>query len=176
MGRPTHEQVRQIGDLALLISWDFEFTVPPPAIAGQFTSAALNVRCESADVPKLTDAVVEGNVRGHKIRQSGVPTYSDSITLTFLEDTKNTIRKFLKAWRDACWDPNTGKKKPQNEIEGEITLYQLDRDNNRIWFFKLHGAFWSDDEASAQLVGEGSDTVKPTVTVSYNYFTDGEAS
>lgn len=170
--RPTIENLRQVGDYQSLFRWNLIFSAKPSGVPGLADTDALNFRCESTDLPKLSDSKMEINIRGHKVYQPGIHNYSGSITLNFAETVDSTIKKFIKAWRDAKWAVRTGQAAaPVSALKGVITLHQLNNQDVAVWEYKLHGVMIEDYELG-QLDGQSSDIQRPSMTVSYDYFED----
>lgn len=168
MARPTIEQVRSV-ELTSLYRWDLQFL---PKNSGLELDEEVNLRCESTELPKKTNAPVENNIRGHKTKSPGITSYAGTITMTFVETTDNKIAKVLKACRDLLWDPATGKRRPKSELEFDIMIVRLDNDDKPIWQYKLIGCFVEDDDPGGTLDGSTPDPLKPTATISYDYFKD----
>jgi len=169
--RPELEQVMNLGDLATVYQWGLEFT-KAPNIEGWPSSEQFNLRCVSTDVPKLTNTPIEITIRGHKTKQPGVPSYSGTITLTFIEAVDNVISEAIMNWREAIWATNTGVHGKLEDIHAEILLTRFDRQDNPIWQFELKGCVLDDyDPIGGQLADQG-EILRPTMTIGYIYFDD----
>jgi hypothetical protein len=173
MARPTIDQIRSIGNVAQLVRWNVIFAQFPTGLAAAPQSEALNLRCESSTIPKLSGASkTEIKIRGHKVNQPGIHTYSDSIVLTFLETVDNVVHQFLKNWRELNWQTKTGIQVPKADAEAMILLQRLDTEDNPIWEYKLVGCLLSDYEPGGTLGNAESEHLKPAMTISYDYFED----
>ena len=172
MARPTIDQIRGIGNVTQLFRWNLIFAQFPQGLAAPPASDALNLRCESATLPKLTGTNTEVKIRGHKVNQPGIHNYSGTIQLTFVETVDNTIHNFLKAWREICWQTRTGIQLPKNQVEAVVLLQRLNQQDVAIWEYKLIGAFLSDYEPGGTLNNDGSDPLKPALTLSYDLIDD----
>lgn len=168
------KQVRGLPDFAPLYKWDLAVTTGPAAID---TPGGLNVRCLSTDVPKAqAGQTIEVGIRGIYKNQSGIYQYNGSITLAFAETVDNTIKQWLTDWREACYNSQDGTAAPQADIEANILLTMLDRQDQAIWKYELIGVFLEDyDHAGSQLDGETSDIQRPSITVRYDTFKDSPA-
>ena len=169
MAKPTIEQIRGLGDFAVMYNWDLSFTTFPQVAHPD--SDSLNLRCVSADVPKHTDDNIEINIRGHKKGQAGQRTYGGTIVLTFVETVDAMINNFLTAWSEACYATGTGVQQPNASVECDIQLHLLNRAGEPIYEWLLHGCRLEDhDPTGGTLSGDSNDTVKPTLTIRYDYY------
>lgn len=172
MARPTIDQVRQMGDFLTMFRWDVTIS-PPEALAGSLPSAEkLNFRCETSEIPKINGTSIVVNVRGHQVKQPGIYNYDNVFTMTFVETTDVVIHSFIRTWREALWKVKTGvSAAPKNQLQGTITLRQLDNQDKAVWEYVLVGTFVETYDFGS-LDGASSDSQKPSVTFSYDYFDD----
>lgn len=171
MTRPSMDQVRSVADFTTLFRWNLIFAQFPSAIAAP-SSEDLNIRCESAELPKLTGSTITQSIRGHKVSQPGIHDYSETITLTFVETVDNVISNFLRSWREACWATNTGVTNPKSEVEAIILIQRLNSLDEPIWEYKLLGAFLQDFDPGGTLDGSSSDSLKPSLVIKFDRFED----
>lgn len=168
----THDNIRALGDFATLIKWNFKVLKAPANVP---TPNLLNFRVLSTDVPK-TDAgqTTDIFIRGHRVRQPGIMKSVDSIVLTLAETTDNAVNTWLRNWREACWQTKTGIQGRKADVEAIVQIERLNRQNNPIWQYTMKGCFLEDyDGVGGQLDGENSDIMRPTLTLSMDYFEDG---
>jgi hypothetical protein len=170
--RPTIDDVRSLGDISMAFRWYMEI-IPPKALVGYSNGMQfLNLRCESTDLPKMTNQKVTTEIRGHKVYDNGIWTYTDNITLNFVETVDNSVKSFIRQWRELCWQMKTGKSRSKKDIEAVINLNQLDNMDNIIWIYTLYGVILDSYELP-QLTNQ-SEAHKPTITIDYDYFDDSE--
>ena len=169
MSRITIDQLREIGDLASVYRWNLSIAKFPSGSTSWPSSDDLDVRCETTTIPKLTGTSIETNIRGHKIKSPGIYNYDNVLTLTFIETVDNKIQEFINTWKELCWETKTGKAKPKKDIEAIIHLKRLDNEDNEIYLYELIGSFYEDSDGGT-LDGSTSDVIKPSLTISYDYF------
>ena len=170
MAKPSLNQLRNLQDFATNFRWDLQF-IKLPQVGIYPSSEAINLRCTSSTIPKLTDEKITASVRGNKVHQTGIHSYDSLITLEFLETVDNTIHQLLQQWREACWNTNTGASNFKSEVEATILLTRMDSKDQPIWAYELFGCFLEDFEVP-QLQSESSEFLRPSLTISYDYFRD----
>ncbi|QIG71457.1 tail tube protein [Rhizobium phage RHph_TM39] len=172
MARPTIENVRNVGDWATTVNWNLTFVTFPRALARTVTFQDLNLRCESTDIPKSTGTSTEIMIRGHRVKQPGLYLPSGTITLTMNESVDNKISTFIRNWREICSETKTGVQQEKSQVECMIKIERLNRRDVPIWEYNLLGCYLEDYDAGGQLQGQSADILKPTLTISYDYFED----
>jgi len=171
MARPTMDDIRSLGDFAVVYQWNLNFSTFPSAVSSSPQSGDLNWRCTTATVPKRASTATEVVIRGHKVKQPGVYTYDNQITLSFVETADNMITAFLVSWLDSCWQSKTGVQATKDETTCDIELELLDRQGEQRATYKIYGCFLESYDPGGDLADcSGSDAVKPTATISYDYF------
>jgi len=172
MARPTKSQVRAINETASLFRWHASFTDPPSAVT---VPDDLNLYLFSTAIPKKSAGQsVEIKIRGHTIKRPGVYDDEHTLQLQFIETVDNRISTFLKSWRDALSHPDTGVQQPLESVTSTFQIIRLDNQDNPIWKYELKGCFLEDYEpAGGELGADGGDIMRPTLTLSYDWFEDG---
>lgn len=168
MSRPTIVQIRELGDFATLYQWNLYVVKAPPAVGGFPVTEDLNLRCESAEIPKVTFPPIPIEVRGHKIHQPGAADYTNTWTLTFVETVDNMIADMIYDWHQKVWEVKTGKHEKRLDVEGTFKLERLDRQNEPIWTYTLYGAYIESYEQG--ILAATSENMKPSITISFDYF------
>lgn len=171
MARPSIEDIRNLGDFATVFHWNFKLIQPPSGVAAVPSSEELNWRCTTVALPKRTSTSTEVQIRGHKVKQPGVFAYDNAITITFVETVDTKITKFLYAWSEASWKAKTGVQKLKTEVEGIVELELLNRQDEFRQKYTLTGCFLESFDPGGDLAdGSSSDAIKPTLTISYDFF------
>nr|DAK28359.1 MAG TPA: Baseplate wedge protein [Bacteriophage sp.]DAT04524.1 MAG TPA: Baseplate wedge protein [Bacteriophage sp.]DAT11776.1 MAG TPA: Baseplate wedge protein [Herelleviridae sp.] len=169
--RPTFSQIRSLGDPALNNAWYIQFT-KIPAAAG-VTTEDLNFRCESSDIPKMSGQSVQVQIRGlPPVKYPGTYVPDGTFTLNFTETEDNKVTAAIAALRQLCYDSETGAGLPKAELEIEARLVRLSRQNKPIWEYNLLGVFIESYDPGGQLQGAQADILKPSMTLSYDSFTE----
>jgi hypothetical protein len=176
MPRPDIDQIRALGDFATLYQFNVYLTTAPRAVDSPPTED-LNLRCLTSELPKAAGTSIEVHIRGHKIKQPGQYDPTHTLTMTFVETVDAKISQFLKNWREACWQTKTGRQEKKEDVEAVITLVQLNRQDEPIWQYKLTGCYIEDyDPTGAGWDGTSTEVVRPSLTLSYDYFEDEPVS
>ena len=165
--------VRNIGHLATLYQWDLQF-VQFPALGkfGYPSAPDVNVRCVSAEIPMSSNQGIEIFIRGHHTRQHGIWDYTHSMSLQFVEALDNQMSKMLASWREACWETDTGRQGLKSEVEATVVLFRLDNQLAPIWKYTLFGVFLDSYDPGGMLDAATSEAVRPSMTLSYDFFED----
>lgn len=166
-------ELRGVGDFATLFRWNLVFISFPAVGAAGFPIADdLNIRCESATLPKMSNEKIEINIRNQKIFQHGKGTYTNTFDLTFVETVDNKIHNFFRAWRELTHGTRTGASVPKADLEALIQIQRLDNAQDAVWQYTMHGCFIEDYDMGS--LSTDSDVIRPTLTLSYDFFDDGE--
>ncbi len=175
MAKATLDQVRSLPDYQEITRWNLIFATTPSAASGDFpVSDDINLRCETSTIPKVTNEKIEIRHRGMRVYQNGISLPEGQITLTFTETVDASIRKMIKSWKDAVYDMKTGKGGTKNEVQCTIILEMLDKQDSAVYRYTLQGCFLEDHDMG-ELAADASDIVRPNITLSYDYYDEGES-
>ena len=174
--------IRGIGDFATVYQWNITLPSSPitsPIIGASDVEDDFNLRCFSSEVPKRAPVGAQDIwIRGHHVKQPGIYDSTHTLTLVFLETVDSLVASMMKAWRDACWDPVTGQQLSKENLEADVRLVRLNRQDEEIWEYILHGCFYEDGDPTGgtPLDGSTSDIIRPSMILSYDWFEDGAVS
>lgn len=172
MAKISIDQLRALPDYAQVTKWDLNFlTLPAIGPLAGLVSEALNIRLESVEIPKATIQKFEVMIRGHKTLQPGIIDYGNSMTLTFTETVDNTIMKLVKGWRELMWSSRQGRSFPKKDLEATLLLSLYDNEDKLRAKYTIYGCFYESDDFGT-LDGSTSDAIKPSLTLSFDYFVD----
>ena len=169
MARPSINNVRSSSDHAVLFRWNLVIAQFPSALSGPPTTEDLNIRAESTEQPSRIGQTIVTGIRGHQVKQGGIWTYNP-VTITFVETTDNIINEFIHEWIELSWATKTGVSVTKQELQADIIMQRLNNADEPIVEFKLVGAIPEAEDKGGALDGATSDTIKPTITLNYDYF------
>lgn len=166
MARPNMENIRSLPDFQTVYNWNVSVTKAP---AGVTVPPNFNFQCQTATIPESSNTPVEVDIRGHKIRQPGIQQYDGTLDLQMVETVDQALANFIKGWREAQWETGTGVAKTRNESSANFQLQLLDRQDNVKRTFDLIGGILLNAQ-KGELSGDGSEVMRPTLSVQYDYF------
>lgn len=169
MGYVTHANVSGLGQFATNYRWNLIFVSQPKKYTGP-TLAGLNVRCESVSLPKVSTPSVEIVIRGHKVKQSGIADYGNTMSITLFETSDMYVQRVIRAWKELIWEYNTGVQQNKDDIKCDIQVVRLDNLGNPIQTYTIKGCYMEDNEAGGDLDASTADPSKPTITLSFDIF------
>ena len=167
MARPTVENIRGLGDFAHTNLWDI--TLVGSANFG-ISEEGLNFRAQSVELPKRTGTSLEINIRGQKVKQPGDYEYSGTTTLTLIETDDMVVSRAISTWRESIIQTDTNIMQPKRDIEVQLIIRRLNRQGEQSGLWVLHGCYLEDYELGD--MSDAGDLVLPTMTISYDYFTE----
>jgi hypothetical protein len=175
MARPNIEEVRSLGDFSTVYNWNVYLmpsvgSLVSPRSVGEGTTNWFNMRCISASLPTLSDAKVQVGIRGHKVFQPGVHTYSSNITFTVVEAVDTKIMRFLADWRELCWKTRLGSQATKAQSSITIEIDRLNRQDQTIWSYSMFGCFL-ENYTLPEMAAEGM-AFTPTLNIAYDYYSD----
>ena len=172
--RPSIENLRAIGQVTQAFRWSVDFE-KVPSVLDSWKGSAINFRAESVTIPKLNPTATELVIRGNKVKFPGIGDYENTITLVCVETIDNNISRFMKAWRELCWQSENGSPgitQNKEDLEATMIITRLDNKDSPIWLYKLFGCFLETGESGGTLDAATVDPLKPELTLSFDYFND----
>lgn len=171
MSRPTLQQIRALGDFADTVHWYIQFNNIPSGV--DLTSDDINLRCESVPIPKREGSKVSAQIRGlPPVHQPGLYIPEGTMTVTLFENTNNRITKGIQQLVDMNYKQGTGQAKTKAEVEFSVRIVRLDRTHKEIYEYNFIGCFLDSYDPGGELQGSSADMLKPTLTFSYDDFTE----
>ena len=170
--RPSINDIIGLGNFLTNFRWFVTFS-SLGTLANDLKLDSLNVQCEGITFPKVGVPSVEVQIRGHKVKQSGIADYGNTITLTLVETTDMFIFSTIKKWRELTWQTKTGKTVNKQDMTTSVTITRLDNNDVPVWSVILHSCYLEDYDVGGDLDGSTADPTKPTMTLSFDYFEDG---
>jgi len=151
--------------------WDLRF-VKFPNIDFTPESEELNIRCISAEVPKVSEmSPIDISIRGYKVSVPGNIIRNGSTTLTMLETDDMVINKFLDSWQEAQKSRDGGASKSKDDLQAIVKLVRLDNENKDNWVWEFKAILESYDPGYTP-DAESGEPAKPTITLRYDTFTE----
>lgn len=171
MSRISLGDIRGLPDYAEAYRWKIQFLqLPTVGVAGFPLSQALDLRCETAGLPKLNNEKLTIENRGHQVRVPGRSIYSENITLNFQETTDGAIHKFLKGWRELIWSTRGGVSRKKEDVEAVLRMELLDKEDKPYWQYIVYG-LWLEDYTPPELTA-ANDIIRIPAVFSMDFFTD----
>jgi len=166
------DSVRSLPDFQQLYKWDLQFLQLPAVGPFGFPLAnGLNLRCESTTLPNVSNQKIEVYQKGHKVFQPGISEYNGTLDLVFTETVDNFVHQFLLAWREMIWATRSGQSFAKEDIEAVIQITRLNAQDEPIWEYNMKGVFLEAYDLGS-LESSASDIMRPSVTLSYDYFAE----
>ena len=171
MPRPSKTEIRNLPELADSFRWEISFPTKPSVFP---EDDELNLRCVSSGMPSRTmTGQVDVQIRGHHIMRPGPMDETHTLNLIFVETIDNTISQWLKDWRDAVYNPDTGVRQEQDQYQAQVRLARLDNLDNPIWEYVLEGCYLQEFDPGGDLAGDAGQGIQPNITLYYDTFKDG---
>lgn len=170
--RPSIENLRSLGNWSQSFRWNVSFINFPNYLSYIPTNDDINFRAESISIPELQVETTEIQIRGNKVRQSGLGTYNSPITLTLIETINPVCLKFLSAWQEICWhtkDGSIGTTEYKKDLQCDMQLLLLDNLDNPYYRYELIGCFL-EGATKGDVDASNGDPLKPQLSIAYDYF------
>jgi hypothetical protein len=171
MAKATIENLRTLNDALRVYQFDFQFVTNPMGIT---LPPNLISRIQTVDNPKrnAVNAIEIQTAMGHKRKIHGINDYTMTLAMAWVEDMDASLFRFFGAWQELIWETNTGIQHYTNEIQATCLLSALDSKHNPILNYTLKGVWLEEfDPQGAGFDGTSSEVFRPSVTLSYDYFT-----
>ena len=151
--RVSIDELRSLGHHQSLYDWGIQFISLPSILTG-FTSADLNTRCQSANLPSKSFDNIPIRLRGHEVFQHGIAHYGNELNLTLYETQDSKVQDFLKAYTNMQWTPITGSQVPKSLNQCAFLLTLLNSENEPTYQYTIIGAWLESYNPSGELGSE----------------------
>lgn len=173
--RPSkRELIDGVGEVATVYRWNITIDSAP---AGLTVPDNFNLFCSSAMPPRREAGEnIEIVIRGQKYQVPGIYDDSHNIELTFIENVNNSISTFLNDWQNLMWGGGADNLDGvlATEYKADLRMTRLDNSDRPIWQYQPFGCwFMENDPVGSELAGDSSEAVRPTLTLYFDYFTQG---
>ena len=118
----------------------FEIVINSPA--NMATDREVSLFCEEAQIPglqiKWTPTVIS---TWTEQRAHGIEYFGDTAAFTFFCDSNWDVRSYFENWMTEIANPISKEVSFPDEYNGQVEIFTLDREDNRVAGWKLHDAF-----------------------------------
>jgi len=145
MGTFSLEQFKsEVSKVGLARNNRFEMLVQLPRSLANYgdTGRLVSLFCNVTNLPLLAVTTKQHNIYGPAYPRPISTEYGgEGLVATFLVDRNMTVKKFFDAWVFSIVDPETFNVKYQSDYISEITITQLDEQDNPTYTVVLEEAF-----------------------------------
>jgi hypothetical protein len=171
------ENVRSVQNFAHNFRWNFEVVTPPSDFPelGQ-ASEGMNIRCETASVPKRNMNYTPTTIRGHTVEQAANAEYDREITLMFNETDDNFIVNLMRGWEQVAYESITGDGNDKEFIQATLKLVRLDSQNIPRYQYVIYGCQPGNPTEIPNLGNGdgGGEIIKAEWQIKYDYWIGSE--
>jgi len=168
--KPTIQDLQELNPIRMN-DWNIIFTKFPDGVdAGPLAPADFNLRARSTGLPETTISPMEVNIRGLRVRIPGDGTPNGEFNVTLVESVDQKVIDFLRNWRVAAFNPETGERKAPKELRGEMLITLLAPDLKPIRRFRLFSV-WPSNVTLGELQGDpDAGPMEVTITFSFDWY------
>jgi hypothetical protein len=167
MPKPTLADVWTVHDPMLSDNFDLVFTSLPGDPANTATMREVTIQCKSAVKPGTTMAEVEVELFGHKVMHGARRTWSNDMSITFVEDANGKITKMLENWIEQIRkrESQHGHFKKDYAVKATFNIY--DQTGATTATYTLHNC-WPSDVQELSFEGAGGQALDSQATFKYD--------
>jgi hypothetical protein len=150
MPKPTLDNVLDVKDPMLNDNYEIIF----PKIPGGSNQRALHIQCKTAIKPGTTLAEIEIELFGHKVMHAARRTWSNEMSLEFIEDRDGTITHELELWAEEIRARTSqhGQFKADYAVDAQFNIY--DQNGKKAMEYKITGC-WPSQVPDLSFDGSG---------------------
>ena len=105
-------------------------------------SDEMELRVQSITMPgKNITTTPNDNAYGPSYEMANGISYAEEIEVTYILDSDHRVREFFNNWQDKIVNPVTYDLNYYDDYVGEMTIYQLDQNDNNASAVKVHEVF-----------------------------------
>lgn len=163
MPKPTLENVLAVKDPMLNDNFELIF----PSVPGGSKQRELHIQCKSATKPGTTLTEIEVELFGHKVMHGARRTWSNDMTVEFIEDYEGTITHELELWAEAIRARTSqhGEFKAAYAVNATFNIY--DQNGKKAMQYKIVNC-WPSQVPDMQFDGSGGATQTLSVTFKFD--------
>ncbi len=150
MAKPSFDDVSSVADPML----NDNFVLTFPSIPGGGDGRKLKLQCKTAVKPGTTLAEVEVELFGHKLMHAARRTWSNEISVEFVEDNTGTITKALEGWAEIIRAAKTQHGAFKATYAVDATLQIFDQTGAVVMTYTLRRC-WPSQVPDIQFDGSG---------------------
>jgi hypothetical protein len=167
MPKPTLDDTWSILDPMLSDNFDLTFASLPGDPANTATIREVCIQCKSAVKPGTTMAEVEVELFGHKVMHGARRTWSNDMSITFVEDRNGKITKMLENWIEFIRQrfSQHGHFKSDYAVEAIFNIY--DQTGATTATYELHNC-WPSDCQELSFEGAGGAALEAQATFKFD--------
>lgn len=163
MPKPSLENVLAIKDPMLNDNFDLVF----PSVPGGGTARSLTIQCKSATKPGTTLTEVEVELFGHKVMHHARRTWSNDLTIEFIEDNEGSITHALEMWAETLRARTSqhGEFKSAYAVNAQFNVYN--QKGVKVMEYQIIN-IWPSSIPDIQFDGSGGAVQTLSVTFKYD--------
>jgi len=114
----------------------------PVGLQSKTLANELELRVQSVTMPgKNISTTPNDNAYGPSYEIANGISYAEEIEVTYILDQDHRAREFFNNWQDKIVDPSSYDLKYYKDYIGEMTIYQLDQNDNNASAVQVHQVF-----------------------------------
>jgi hypothetical protein len=146
--------------------------ITSPGVTSDVPQELTSFMCKGASLPSSVVGQIDVPFRGRQLKVAGDRTF-ENWTATLINDSKFEIRDAMEKWMNAIQGHENGIAESTNpaDYQVQITVNQLDRQDNIVKSYVIEGAF-PVNVAAIDLSYDANDAIEEfTVEFAYQYWT-----
>lgn len=173
INRSTLDDVLAIQDPLYSDNYELSCVLPQGLLGKTQDKEALRIQCRSLSMPGIMNEAQDITLHGFKISTAGRTVFSNTLSVTYIENRKLSIYKTLKNWVNTVRDFRTQRSvgKSQYSTTGSLVIY--DETLKEITTIKLANLFCSEVQ-DVSFDGSSANIVEISATFRYDFADESE--